>query len=181
MAIPNLKTCEFSIPMTVQHPVNSNDGSIGRGYTAQSPGLFDIWIPWGHLWEVQLLRATNEHESSTYDIDVILSTGKWKVNNNYYSTHSSFQGSFVTANAINTTTPYVNMTEAGAADMAHFLCHEEEIAADNYKDIITKDTPLYLSDGNGLRFLTTANYSGSDGNYSTNTLVMTLSYIDHYN
>ena len=73
------------------------------------------------------------------------------------------------------------MTEAGAADMAHFLCHEEEIAADNYKDIITKDTPLYLSEGNGLRFLTTANYSGSDGNYSTNTLVMTLSYIDHYN
>ena len=167
--------------MTEQHPVGANTSQIGHGYTAQSPGLTDLFVPWGHLFEVHLLRVTNEHESSTYDIDVILSTGKWKVNNNYYSTHSSFQGSFVTANAINTTTPYVNMTEAGAADMAHFLCHEEEIAADNYKDIITKDTPLYLSEGNGLRFLTTANYSGSDGNYSTNTLVMTLSYIDHYN
>ena len=181
MAIPNLKTCEFSIPMTEQHPVNGVDSHIGRGYNAQSPGFFDVWIPWGHLWEVQLLRATNEHESSTYDIDVILSTGKWKVNNNYYSSHSSLQGNFVTSNAINTTTPYVNMTEVGAADMAHFLCHEEEIAADNYKDIITRDTPLYLSEGNGLRFLTTANYNGSDGNYSTNTIVMTLSYIDHYN
>ena len=181
MAIPNLKNCEFSIPMTEQHPVGANTSYIGHGITGQSPGYTDLFVPWGHLWEVQLLRVTNEHESSTYDIDVILSTGKWKVNNNYYSTHSSFSGNFVTANAINTTTPYVNMTEAGAADMAHYLCHEEEIAADNYKDIITKDTPLYLSEGNGLRFLTTADYSGSDGNYSTNTLVMTLTYIDHYN
>ena len=181
MAIPNLKNCEFSIPMTEQHPVGANDSNIGHGITGQSAGYSDLLVPWGHLWEVQLLRVTNEHESSTYDIDVILSTGKWKINNNYYSTHSGLQGNFSTSNAINTTTPYVNMTEAGAADMAHWLCHEEEIAADNYKDIITKDTPLYLTEGNGLRFNTTTDYNRSDGHYGTKTVVMTISYIDHYN
>ena len=181
MAIPNLKNCEFSITMTEQHPVGANTSYIGESYTAQSPGSQDLFVPWGHLFEVQLLRVTNEHESSTYDIDVILSTGKWRSNNNYYATHTNFSGNHTASNSVNTTTPYVNMTEANFPDMAHWLCHEEEIAVDNYKDIITKDTPLYLSEGNGLRFLTTANYSGSDGNYSTNTLVMTLSYIDHYN
>ena len=181
MAIPNIKNCEFSIPMTEQHPVGNNDNSLGYGYDALSPGLMDLFVPWGHVYEVQFLRATNEHESSTYDIDVLLMTGKWRSNNNYYTTHSSFTGDHTSSNAINTTTPYVNMTEAGAADMAHWLCHEKEVAADNYLDIITKDTPLYLTEGNGLRFDTTADYNQSDGNYGTKTIVMTISYIDHYN
>ena len=181
MAIPNIKNCEFSIPMTEQHPVGSEDSSLGYGYDALSPGFFDLFVPWGHVYEIQLIRATNEHETSTYDIDVLLMTGKWRSNNNYYTNHSSFQGDHVTANAINTTTPYVNMTEAYAADMGHWLCHEEEIAADNYKDIITKDTPLYLTEGNGLRFNTTTDVNQSDGNYGTKTITMTISYIDHYN
>ena len=180
MAIPNFKNCEFSIPMTEQHPVGSNTDNQGYGYDAQSPGLWDLWVPWGHVYEIQLLRATNENESSTYDIDVLLSTGKWEINNNYYSTHGSgFSGDH--NDYYSTTSPYVNMTEAGAADMAHWLCHEEEIAADNYKDIITKDTPLYLSEGNTLRFDTTTDYNQSDGGYGTKTLVVTISYIDHYN
>ena len=182
MAIPNLKNCEFSIPMTEQHPVGDNDNNIGYSYTDQSPGLFDLWVPWGHVFEIQFLRITNEHESSTYDIDVILSTGKWKTNNNYYSNHGSgLAGSYSTSNAINTTTPYVNMTEANSADMAHWLAHETEVAADAYVDIIKKDTPLYLTEGNGLRFNTTTDYNQSDGGYGTKTLVATISYIDHYN
>ena len=181
MAIPNLKNCEFSIPMTEQHPVGAENSNIGHGINGQSAGLSDLVVPWGHLWEVQLLRVTNEHESSTYDIDVILSTGKWKTNNNYYSSHSSFGGNWSSSNAINTTTPYVNMTEAQHADMAHWLCHEEEVVPDNYVDIIKKDTPLYLSEGNTLRFDTTTDYSQSDGGYGTKTLVVTISYIDHYN
>ena len=181
MAIPNLKNCEFSIPMTSQHPVSANTSYIGESYTAQSPGSFDIWIPWGHLWEVNLIRVTNEHESSTYDIDVILSTGKWKSNPNYYSTHTNFSGNWTSSNSVNTTTPYVNMTEANAADMGHWLAHETEVAADAYVDILKKDTPLYLTEGNGLRFDTTTDYNGSDGGYNTKTLVATISYIDHYN
>lgn len=181
MAIPNLKTCEFSIPMTSQHPVGDTTASIGHGITGQSAGLWDLFVPWGHLWEIQLLRFSNESESSTYDIDVIMSTGKWRINQNYYSTHSSFQGNYSSSNAINTTTPYVNMTDASAADMAHWLAHEKEVTADNYVDIITKDTPLYLTEGNGLRFETTSDYNQSDGGYGTKTLVATISYIDHYN
>ena len=181
MAIPNLKNCEFSIPMTEQHPVGANNSNIGHGINGQSAGYSDLLVPWGHVWEVQLLRVTNEHESSTYDIDVILSTGKWKTNNNYYSSHSSFGGNWSSSNAINTTTPYVNMTETQHADMAHWLCHEEEVVPDNYVDIIKKDTPLYLSEGNTLRFDTTTDYNQSDGGYGTKTLVVTISYIDHYN
>jgi len=181
MAIPNLKNCEFSVPMTEQHPVGANTTQIGHGYTAQSPGLTDLFVPWGHLWEVQLLRFSNESESTTYDIDVILSTGKWRSNNNYYSTHGNFSGNHTASNTVNTTTPYVNMTEANFADMGHWLAHEKEVTADNYVDIINKDTPLYLSEGNGLRFDTTADYNQSDGNYGTKTLVATISYIDHYN
>ena len=180
MAIPNLKNCEFSIPMTEQHPVGANTSYIGHGITGQSPGYTDLFVPWGHLWEVQLLRVTNEHESSTYDIDVILSTGKWRANNNY-SSHSNFSGNHTDSNSVNTTTPYVNMTEANFADMAHWLAHETELNADTYVDIITKDTPLYLSEGNGLRFDTTTDYNQSDGGYGTKTLVVTISYIDHYN
>ena len=181
MAIPNFKNCEFSIPMTEQHPVGANTSYIGESYTAQSPGSQDLFVPWGHLFEVQLLRVTNEHESSTYDIDVILSTGKWRSNNNYYATHTNFSGNHTASNSVNTTTPYVNMTEANAADMGHWLAHEEEIAVDKYVDIIKKDTPLYLTEGNGLRFDTTTDYNQSDGGYGTKTLVVTISYIDHYN
>ena len=181
MAIPNFKNCEFSIPMTEQHPIGDNDTSDGYGYDGASPGLWDLWVPWGHVFEIQLLRVTNEHESATYDVDVLMYTGKWRNHNNYYVNHNSFQGDYTTSNAINTTTPYVNMTEANAADMGHWLAHEEEIAVDKYVDIIKKDTPLYLTEGNGLRFQTTTDYNQSDGGYGTKTLVATISYIDHYN
>ena len=108
------------------------------------------------------------------DIDVILGTGQRRSSNYYYNAGT---GVMDTSNSFNTTTPYLNATgEPGHADMAHYLAHEKEVTADNYIDIITRDTPLFLNEGNFLRFETTADFTH---NYNL-TLVVTLSYIDHY-
>lgn len=174
MAVPNLKTCEFSLPMTSQHPVGDVTTAIGRGYLSSTAKFNDINVPWGHCFEVLLLRATNEHESNTFDIDVILGTGQYKLSPNYY--HNSDNGDYDTSNAINTATPYVNSTEPGISDYKFYLAHEKEVTADNYVDIITRDTPLFLNEGNSLRFETTSDYTQDHDK----TLVMTISYIDHY-
>jgi hypothetical protein len=175
MSLPNLKTCEYSMPITRMFPVCDEDNDIGRG-TSNQIGFYDeIVVPWGHCYEIQFIRATNEHESSTYDLDIYMRYGGWMTNGNYYSTGEV--GTFSTANSINNTTPYLNGTMA-AKDNAMMLCHEKEVVADSYVDIITKDTPIYLSEGMGMRFHTTSDYGTS---WSTMTLAMTVSYIDHYN
>ena len=176
MSLPNLKTCEYSMPITRMFPVSdASTTDLGRGPYDQTGFHDDIVVPWGHCYEVQFIRATNESESTTYDLDIHMRYGGWNVNGNYYSYARA--GTFTTSNAINNTAPYLNGSMA-AKDVTLMLCHEKEITADNYVDIITKDNPLYLSEGMGLRFETTADYATG---WTTMTLAMTVSYIDHYN
>tara|TARA_R100000005_G_scaffold90374_1_gene61649 strand:+ start:1119 stop:1649 length:531 start_codon:yes stop_codon:yes gene_type:complete len=176
MSLPNLKTCEYSMPVTRMFPVAYSTDTLGRGPSDQIGFYDDIIVPWGHCYEIQFIRATNEHESSTYDLDIHIRYGGWNVNGNYYA--SGRNGQFSTSNSINNTTPYLNGSMA-AKDVTLMLCHEKEITADSYVDIITKDNPLYLSEGMGMRFENnSADYATG---WTTKTLAMTVSYIDHYN
>ena len=179
MSVPNIKNCEFSIPITRMYPVGDDSSAqtnLGRGYHSSGQKYIDLWVPWGHVFEVQFLRATNENESSTYDIDVFMHYGGGMLSSNTASGGNS--GNPVTDANVNNTTPYIDFTEPSFKDLGMWLVHEKEVGPDLYVDLLTKDTPIYLSEGMALRFETSGDYG--DG-WDTKTLAMTISYIDHYN
>ena len=179
MSVPNLKNCEFSIPITRMYPVGdggTDHTDLGRGGNSSGQKYIDLWVPWGHVFEVQFLRATNENESSTYDIDVFMHYGQGLLSSNTASGGNT--GNPVVDANENDTTPYIDFTEPSFRDIGMWLVHEKEVAVDTYVDLLTKDTPIYLSEGMALRFETTTDYGDTWG---TKTLAITISYIDHYN